>query len=112
MNEILIYKIVKIEQEELPMLNFHLLTLDGDEAEQISMEESTAYERNLKVGDEVIIGPDETLFPVAMAENLGFFEEMDFFTDVNDQDPHQWQMEWMDHYIDALEELDESMSKE
>lgn len=27
------------------------------------MEELTAYDRNLGIGDQVIIGPDETLFP-------------------------------------------------
>lgn len=112
MNEILVYKIVKIEQEELPMLNFYLKLAEDNGTEEISMEESTAYERNLKLGDNVIIGPDETLFPLAMAENLGFFDEIDPFTQSNEQDPHQWQMEWMDDYLDALEELDESTSKE
>lgn len=70
MNEILIYKITKIEQDTIPLLNFYLKLIDDDETEQISMDESTAYERNLKTGDKVVIGSDETLFPLAMAENL------------------------------------------
>lgn len=112
MDEKLIYKIIKIEQETIPMLNFYLKLAEENETEQISMEESVAYERNLKIGDKVIIGPDETLFPLAMAENLGLFDEIDPFTQSKEQDPHQWQMEWMDDYLDALEELDESTSKE
>ena len=112
MNEILIYKITKIEKDTIPLLNFYLKLIDDDETEQISMDESTAYERNLKTGDKVMIGPDETLFPLAMAENLGFFDEIDYFSQSQEQDTHQWQMEWMDQYMNALEELDESTSKQ
>lgn len=73
MNKIPIYTIVQIEAEdaEIPMLTFYVKEDAVDEPEEISMEELTAYDRNLGIGDQVIIGPDETLFPLDMAENLG-----------------------------------------
>ena len=66
MNEIPIYTIIKIEAEEaeIPMLTFYVKEDSMDEPEEISMEELTAYDRNLGIGDQVIIGPDETLFPL------------------------------------------------
>ena len=96
MNEIPIYTIIKIEAEEA----------------EISMEELTAYDRNLGIGDQVIIGPDETLFPLDMAENLGMFDEIDSLSQISETDPRQWQMEWMDNYMDALEELEDSTTRE
>ena len=83
-----------------------------DEPEEISMEELTAYDRNLGIGDQVIIGPDETLFPLDMAENLGMFDEIDPLSQISETDPRQWQMEWMDNYMDALEELEDSTTRE
>ena len=56
------------------MLTFYVKEDSMDEPEEISMEELTAYDRNLGIGDQVIIGPDETLFPLDMAENLGMFD--------------------------------------
>ena len=99
MNEIPIYTIIKIEAEEaeIPML---------------TLEELTAYDRNLGIGDQVIIGPDETLFPLDMAENLGMFDEIDPLSQISETDPRQWQMEWMDNYMDALEELEDSTTRE
>ena len=107
MNEIPIYTIIKIEAEEaeIPMLTFYV-------PEEISMEELTAYDRNLGIGDQVIIGPDETLFPLDMAENLGMFDEIDPLSQISETDPRQWQMEWMDNYMDALEELEDSTTRE
>ena len=49
---------------EIPMLTFYVKEDSMDEPEEISMEELTAYDRNLGIGDQVIIGPDETLFPL------------------------------------------------
>lgn len=83
-----------------------------DEPEEISMEELTAYDRNLGIGDQVIIGPDETLFPLDMAENLGMFDEIDPLSQISETDPRQWQMKWMDNYMDALEELEDSTTRE
>ena len=60
-----------------------------DEPEEISMEELTAYDRNLGIGDQVIIGPDETLFPLDMAENLGMFDEIDPLSQISETDPRQ-----------------------
>lgn len=64
------------------------------------------------IGDQVIIGPDETLFPLDMAENLGMFDEIDPLSQISETDPRQWQMEWMDNYMDALEELEDSTTRE
>ena len=99
MNEIPIYTIIKIEAEEaeIPMLTFYV---------------KEAYDRNLGIGDQVIIGPDETLFPLDMAENLGMFDEIDSLSQISETDPRQWQMEWMDNYMDALEELEDSTTRE
>ena len=104
MNEIPIYTIIKIEAEEaeIPMLTFYVKEDSMDEPEEISMEELTAYDRNLGIGDQVIIGPDETLFPLDMAENLGMFDEIDPLSQISETDPRQWQMKWMDNYMDAL----------
>ena len=114
MNEIPIYTIIKIEAEEaeIPMLTFYVKEDTMDEPEEISMEELTAYDRNLGIGDQVIIGPDETLFPLDMAENLGMFDEIDPLSQISETDPRQWQMEWMDNYMDALEELEDSTTRE
>ena len=114
MNEIPIYTIIKIEAEEaeIPMLTFYVKEDSMDEPEEISMEELTAYDRNLGIGDQVIIGPDETLFPLDMAENLGMFDEIDPLSQISETDPRQWQMEWRDNYMDALEELEDSTTRE
>ena len=114
MNEIPIYTIVKIEAEEaeIPRLTFYVKEDALDEPEEISMEELTAYDRNLGIGDQVIIGPDGTLFPLDMAENLGMFDEIDPLSQISETDPRQWQMEWMDNYMDALEELEDSTTRE
>lgn len=89
MNEIPIYTIIKIEAEEaeIPMLTFYVKEDSMDEPEEISMEELTAYDRNLGIGDQVIIGPDETLFPLDMAENLGMFDEIDSLSQISETDP-------------------------
>ena len=110
MNEIPIYTIIKIEPEEaeIPMLAFYVKEKDVNEPEEIVMEELTAYDRNLKVGDQVVIGADETLFPLDMAENLGMFDEIDSLSQISEADPRQWQVEWMNNYMDALEELEDS----
>ena len=89
MDEIPIFTIVKIEAEEteIPMLTFYVKEDSIDEPEEISMEELTAYDRNLGIGDQVIIGPDETLFPLDMAENLGMFDEIDPLSQISETDP-------------------------
>ena len=99
MDEIPIFTIVKIEAEEteIPMLTFYVKEDSIDE---------------LGIGDQVIIGPDETLFPLDMAENLGMFDEIDPLSQISETDPRQWQMEWMDNYMDALEELEDSTTRE
>lgn len=114
MNEIPIYMIIKIEPEESenPMLTFYVKEDDIEELEEISMTEAIAYDRNLKIGDQVVIGADETLFPLDMAENLGMFDEIDPLSQISETDPRQWQMEWMDNYMDALEELEDSTTRE
>lgn len=94
------------------MLTFYVKEDSIDEPEEISMEELTAYDRNLGIGDQVIIGPDETLFPLDMAENLGMFDEIDPLSQISETDPRQWQMEWMDNYMDALDELEDSTTRE
>ena len=103
MNEIPIYTIIKIEAEEaeIPMLTFYVKEDSMDEPEEISMEELTAYDRNLGIGDQVIIGPD-----------LGMFDEIDPLSQISETDPRHWQMEWMDNYMDALEELEDSTTRE
>ncbi len=93
-------------------VNFYVKEDSMDEPEEISMEELTAYDRNLGIGDQVIIGPDETLFPLDMAENLGMFDEIDPLSQISETDPRHWQMEWMDNYMDALEELEDSTTRE
>ena len=93
-------------------LSFYVKEDAVDEPEEISMEELTAYDRNLGIGDQVIIGPDETLCPLDMAENLGMFDEIDPLSQISETDPRQWQMEWMDNYMDALEELEDSTTRE
>ena len=114
MNEIPIYTIIKIEAEEaeIPMLTFYVKEDTMDEQEEISMEEFLFYDRNLGIGDQVIIGPDETLFPLDMAENLGMFDEIDPLSQISETDPRQWQMEWMDNYMDALVELEDPPPRE
>ena len=103
---------IEAEEAEIPMLTFYVKEDSMDEPEEISMEELTAYDRNLGIGDQVIIGPDETLFPLDMAENLGMFDEIDPLSQISETDPRQWQMEWMDNYMDALEELEDSTTRE
>ena len=47
-----------------------------------------------------------------MAENLGMFDEIDPLSQISETDHRQWQMEWMDNYMDALEELEDSTTRE
>lgn len=54
----------------------------------------------------------QALFPLDMAENLGMFDEIDPLSQISETDPRQWQMEWMDNYMDALEELEDSTTRE
>ena len=114
MNEIPIYTIMKIEAEEaeIPMLTFYVKEDSMDEPEEISMEELTAYDRNLGIGDQVIIGLDESLFPIFKAENLGMFELFVPLSQLSETYPRQWQMEWIDNNMDALEELEDSTTRE
>ena len=90
---------IEAEETEIPMLTFYVKEDAMDEPEEISMEELTAYDRNLGIGDQVIIGPDETLFPLDMAENLGMFDEIDPLNQISETDPRQWQMEWMELFF-------------
>lgn len=85
MNEIPIYTIIKIapEEAEIPKLTFYLKEDDVEETEEISME-----------------------------ENLGMLDDIDPLSQIPEADPRQWQMEWMNNYMDALEELDDSTIKE
>ena len=58
------------------------------------------------------IEAEEALFPLDMAENLGMFDEIDPLSQISETDPRQWQMEWMYNYMDALEELEDSTTRE
>ena len=40
------------------------------------------------------------------------FDEIDPLSKISETDPRQWQMEWMDNYMDALEELEDSTTRE
>ena len=40
------------------------------------------------------------------------FDEIDPLSQISETDPRQWQMEWMDKYMDALEELEDSTTRE
>lgn len=71
---------------------------------------SDEYLTYLMTVDEMMF-TDETLFPLDMAENLGMFDEIDSLSQISETDPRQWQMEWMDNYMDALEELEDSTTR-
>ena len=43
--------------------------------------------------------------------NLSKFDEIDPLSQISETDPRQWQMEWMDNYMDALEELEDSTTR-
>ena len=114
MDEIIIYTIIKIEKEDfvkgsIPMVTIYLEDEDGAE-EIISMEESCMYMRELDMGSKVVIGLDGDLFPLSMAENLGMFDEHEEISEIDLSSSKGWQAEWMENYMNALEELEDQES--
>lgn len=110
-DKLMIYEIKGIEKDlleegNIPMLTIYLEDQEGME-EIISMEESLMYERQLQKGSKVVIGPDGNLFPLSMAENLGMLDEEQEIPGICLQQQENWQAEWMENYMDALEEMDD-----
>ena len=108
--EDIIYTIIRIEEEDfgcegrqdgaVPEVSVYLESEDGDN-QIVIMEDSIMYTRQLDVGSRVIIGsegslchPDCVMAPMDM-------EKDDYSA--------RLQNEWMEHYMDAVDELDEKL---
>ncbi|MDD6070349.1 MAG: hypothetical protein PUC12_05950 [Clostridiales bacterium] len=108
--EEIIYTIVRIEEEDfgcegrpdgaVPEVSVYLKSENKD-SKIVVMEDSVMYTRQLDVGSKVIIGSDGSLYhpdcvmaPVDMEK---------------DDNSARLQNEWMEHYMDAVDELDETL---
>ena len=107
------YKIIRIDEEDygceerpddhVPMVSVLVKAIEpddfGDFPERIiMMEDEIMYRRNLDEGDEAVIGLDGGLFPPGM-----FCNEVD---DGENDTKADLQGEWLEDYLDALEEMD------
>ena len=108
------YRIIRIDEEDygceerpddyVPMVSVLVKTIEpddfGDFPERIiMMEDEIMYRRNLDEGDEAVIGLDGGLFPPGMVCNEVDDGENDTKADL--------QGEWLEDYLDALEEMEE-----
>lgn len=108
------YKIIRIDEDDYgceerpddytPMVSVLVKAIEpnafGDFPEKIvRMEDETMYRRNLDEGDEAVIGLDGGLFPPGMLCNDLGAKESDSNADL--------QGEWLEDYLDALEEMEE-----
>ncbi len=108
------YKIIRIDEEDygceerpddhVPMVSVLVKAIEpddfGDFPERIiMMEDEIMYRRNLDEGDEAVIGLDGGLFPPGM-----FCNEVD---DGENDTKADLQGEWLEDYLDALEEMEE-----
>ena len=108
------YKIIRIDEEDygceerpddhVPMVSVLVKAIEpddfGDFPERIiMMEDEIMYRRNLDEGDEAVIGLDGGLFPPGM-----FCNEVD---DGENDTKADLQGEWLEDYLDALEEMED-----
>ena len=108
------YKIIRIDEEDygceerpddhVPMVSVLIKAIEpddfGDFPERIiMMEDEIMYRRNLDEGDEAVIGLDGELFPPGMLCNEADEGESDSKANM--------QGEWLEDYLDALEEMEE-----
>lgn len=104
------YRIIRIEEADfgcegrpdgyVPIVKVYLEDENG--AEVITdMEDAMMYERQLDEGTEVIIGEDDTLYAADSYIELDI--EDDEITETHTADK---QSEWLDNYIDAIEEME------
>ena len=106
----MIYKIIRIDEDDygcearpddyVPMVQVRVRSIEendfGEYDEQIVlMEDSVMYERNLDEGDERVLGFDGELYPAGVE-----------FDDKECVDSSIKQSEWMDSYLEAVEEME------
>ena len=106
----MIYKIIRIDEDDygceerpddyVPMVQVRVRSIEendfGEYDEQIVlMEDSVMYERNLDEGDECVLGFDGELYPAGVE-----------FDDKECVDSSIKQSEWMDSYLEAVEEME------
>ena len=86
------------------MVSLLVKTIDPDYFDELPetikmIEDEIMYRRNLDEGDEAVIGLDGGLFPPGM-----FCNEVD---DGENDTKADLQGEWLEDYLDALEEMEE-----
>ena len=105
-----IYTIISIEEEDfgcegrmdgvVPMVKVFLESSDGME-DVVMMEDYLMYQRRLDEGAQVVIGGDGTLYPPGVI----FGQEEDVLAVT------QCQRQWLENYLDAVEEMNQSEDK-
>lgn len=105
-----IYTIIRIDEEDfgcegrpegtMPEVSVYLEAEDGEE-QIIVIEDAIMYTRQLDVGSKVVIGPDGSLY---RPDHLMAPVDME-----KDNTSARFQNEWMDNYLDAVDELDEQL---
>lgn len=108
------YTIIKIAEDDcgcedrpddyVPMVRVLVRSIESENCgvnteKVIMMEDALMYARNLDEGNEAVIGSDGGLYPIGMLCN----EEKE--ENVSDIDTINRQNEWLEAYLDAVEEM-------
>lgn len=108
--DMIIYTIMRIDEADfgcegrpegyIPMVTVYLEDEYGG-AEVIEMEDAQMYHRALDEGSQVVIGGDGTLYSLEAARRQADIIPVEETADTNQQN------QWLEGYMDAVEELEE-----
>lgn len=108
--DMIIYTIMRIDEADfgcegrpegyIPMVTVYLEDEYGG-AEVIEMEDAQMYHRALDEGSQVVIGGDGTLYSLEAARRQADIIPVEETADIDQQN------QWLEGYMDAVEELEE-----
>ena len=108
--DMIIYTIMRIDEADfgcegrpegyIPMVTVYLEDEHGG-AEVIEMEDAQMYHRALDEGSQVVIGGDGTLYSLEAARRQADIIPVEETADIDQQN------QWLEGYMDAVEELEE-----
>jgi len=110
--DMIIYTITRIDEADfgcegrpegyIPMVTVYLEDEYGG-AEVIEMEDAQMYHRALDEGSQVVIGGDGTLYSLEAARRQADIMPVEETADTDQQN------QWLEGYMDAVEELEEEL---
>lgn len=110
--DMIIYTITRIDEADfgcegrpegyIPMVTVYLEDEYGG-AEVIEMEDAQMYHRALDEGSQVVIGGDGTLYSLEAARRQAGIIPVEEIADTDQQN------QWLEGYMDAVEELEEEL---